>query len=329
MTEKRAFLTASLITIIATLTLIFIGGLVRAEGAGLGCPDWPKCFGLWIPPTSVDQIPPQFFEHHPDIKPADFNAAQTYTEYVNRLVGVSIGFLILWTAWRGFKIRKLNKAAAICSAVAVLLVAYQGWLGGQVVKSRLTEWVVTSHMLLAILILCFLIAARVSAQDRTTSVMGQGSRIKSLATGSALLLASLAQALMGTRVRETVDYNNRINPGVARDQWVNNLGNIDLLHRNFAILVLGIAVLLLLVIIREKVVQPARTYGFWLIGIIALQMVLGATLVNFAFPSVAQMLHLTTGSATVCLAFFFVMHVARVPVTRAEGLAATHATELS
>ena len=75
----------ALITIAATFFLIFVGGLVRASGAGLGCPDWPKCYGLWIPPTTVEGLPSEFDE-------SAFNAVKTWTEYVNRLIGVLIGF---------------------------------------------------------------------------------------------------------------------------------------------------------------------------------------------------------------------------------------------
>src|SRR5580704_1968920 len=86
----------ALCTTASTYFLIFAGGLVRASGAGLGCPDWPRCFGSWIPPTSTAGLPPQF-------DPALFNPTLMWTEYLNRLFGVTVGFLILATtvsAWR-------------------------------------------------------------------------------------------------------------------------------------------------------------------------------------------------------------------------------------
>src|SRR4029453_2067836 len=59
-------------TTAVTYRLILVGGLVRASGAGLGCPDWPKCFGLWIPPASAAELPPEF-------DPSQFNQMLMWT----------------------------------------------------------------------------------------------------------------------------------------------------------------------------------------------------------------------------------------------------------
>ena len=79
-----------------TYLLIFIGGLVRVAGAGMGCPDWPKCFGRWIPPTSIEQIPSH-------IDPATFNIVLAWIEYCNRLFGAIVGLSITITLFLGLK----------------------------------------------------------------------------------------------------------------------------------------------------------------------------------------------------------------------------------
>jgi len=312
----QKFRCAALITIVATLSLIFLGALVRAAGAGLGCPDWPTCFGNIVPPLSVQDISITFFQKHPDVRPEQFNAAQTWIEYINRLVGVSVGLLILWTLIRAWLIRSTHKPSFWLSAAAFVLVAYQGWLGGQVVKSKLTEWVITAHMLLALLIFGCLAAAWEFAGPPPTAEMPKADRRKSLFAGIVLFCASLAQVLIGTRVRETVDLNNRLLPAAPRDSWVSRLGEVDLIHRNFAIAVVLAAFLFLIVLLRQKLTRAQYAIGFSIVGLIALQIVFGTVLVSFAFPRLVQVLHLTNGAAIVCLEFLFLISIAR---TRAQA----------
>ena len=85
---NRLFFKSALISTILSYLLIFVGGLVRVSGSGLGCPDWPKCFGRWIPPTNIDQIPIH-------IDPTAFNIVLAWIEYGNRMLGVIVGFSII------------------------------------------------------------------------------------------------------------------------------------------------------------------------------------------------------------------------------------------
>ena len=98
-TYSNKLLRFAFITLCATYILILMGGIVRATGAGLGCPDWPRCFGLWIPPVNYSQLPPNF-------DPSQFNLIKTWTEYINRLIGVTIGLLIIYLTWSSYKQRK-------------------------------------------------------------------------------------------------------------------------------------------------------------------------------------------------------------------------------
>ena len=117
-------------TTATTYLLILVGGLVRASGAGLGCPDWPRCFGSWIPPASAAALPPQF-------DPAQFNPTLMWTEYMNRLLGVTVGFLILATAISAWRHHRHRPRILWTTIAAFLLVGYEGWLGGRVVAHEL------------------------------------------------------------------------------------------------------------------------------------------------------------------------------------------------
>ena len=110
----------ALTTVAATLFLILVGSLVRATGAGLGCPDWPKCFGVWIPPTSLADLPAGY-------DPADFNVFKTWTEYINRLIGVVIGLLIIIaTAFTSLSYRRKRPVVTYAAWAAFVLVLVQG-----------------------------------------------------------------------------------------------------------------------------------------------------------------------------------------------------------
>ena len=108
----RRFIIISQITLVFVYLVIIAGSVVRATGSGMGCPDWPKCFGKWVPPTSVSELPADYKEvyaeeHH---AVAEFNVWNTWTEYLNRLVGAVLGVLIFIQLIVSFKFRKEKKS---------------------------------------------------------------------------------------------------------------------------------------------------------------------------------------------------------------------------
>ena len=107
----KRFITVSNITIVLVYLVILAGGVVRCTGSGMGCPDWPKCFGLWIPPFSIEQLPINFeslYSDHGNIT-VEFNVYKTWTEYINRLLGVLVGLSIFITLLTSLRYLKSNK----------------------------------------------------------------------------------------------------------------------------------------------------------------------------------------------------------------------------
>ena len=298
----------AIMTVFATLFLILVGGLVRASGSGLGCPDWPTCYGVWIPPTSVDTLPAGY-------DPLEFNAFKTWTEYVNRLIGVLIGLFITATFVLSFRYRKEKPSVTIASGIAFVLVIFQGWLGGQVVRSGLSEGIITLHMVIAMVLVGLLIFATFKAFSGQISIMLRSEHKKTLLMGTGiLLLFTMLQMIFGTQVREAVDVISRGTVFVERDNWLTNVGFIDEFHRSFSWTVLLASVWMLWYIRKNSIIGYVQKLNFWIFLMIIGQVVIGIVLAYFGMPAIFQVLHLV-GSAiliSMILLQFFSLRDAKV-----------------
>jgi len=237
----RRFRRIGTITVIAVYFLILLGAIVRASGAGMGCPDWPTCFGQWIPPTDESQLPPNYHEIYADLGYADtdFNPVKTWTEYLNRLTGVATGILIILTFWRAIPLRKPNPAVFHAALAALLLVMFQGWLGAVVVSSNLHPLMITAHMLLALGIVALLIYALARSQkDAFVQIHLQALGRRHRWLLRLILAMTLLQIILGAQVREAVDTIARTYGYTHRELWSAELPWVFYLHRAFALVLL-------------------------------------------------------------------------------------------
>jgi heme a synthase len=316
-------------TLLAVYFLILVGGIVRTTGSGMGCPDWPKCFGQWVPPTSVDQLPANYkevYSAHRDKKnqkfisylrafgfentanqlaadpsvslEANFNVAKTWTEYVNRLVGAIIGLFIIALFVRSWKLRSTNRSIFILSAITLIAVIFQGWFGSIVVSTNLTTWTITIHMLLALVIVALLVYLFV--------ISGQRIELQSTPFLRGTLVACMAllfiQILLGTEVREAID---RIAmAGIARISWIGELGGEFLIHRSFSWIVLLVHGTLLFQIGKTK---GPKTLPQALFILILGTLLTGVLMAYLNIPAFIQPIHLLIATVTfgVQLLLFF------------------------
>ena len=228
-----------IITIISVYCVILMGGIVRASGAGMGCPDWPTCFGQWIPPTDESQLPANYHEIYAErgYENTQFNPVKTWTEYTNRLIGVTIGFLIFLTAWSSRIYLKTDKTIFYLSLGSLFLVGFQGWLGSSVVASNLKPVMITLHMLLALVIVALLIYTIARSQREFLSQLEirlLPDKFKTVLV--AAMLMTLLQVAMGTQVREAVDFIAREN--IDRQYWRDDFPIIFYMHRSFSSIIL-------------------------------------------------------------------------------------------
>ena len=133
------------------------------------------------------------------LEEVDFNAVKTWTEYINRLIGAVIGILILGTFVLSLRYWKEDKLITVLSFLAVVLVGFQGWIGSIVVSTNLLQWMITLHMLLALLIVCLLIYVYYRSKrhmDGTEVLLS--TKLKSLFV--VCLIMSIVQIVLGHRL---------------------------------------------------------------------------------------------------------------------------------
>lgn len=287
-------------TVLATIVLIFVGGLVRASGAGLGCPDWPQCFGMWIPPTNAADLPAQY-------DASLFNPLHTWLEYVNRLVGVLIGFLISLTFLFSFKYRKKDPVVTVASGAAFVMVLFQAWLGGQVVRSGLSGGMITIHMIVAMIILATLLYASFRATREKVNIQLSKKHQKTLMLIAIVLFAlTMIQMIIGTQVRESVDFaKNALD--LPRSEWIDTVGSLYPIHRSFSWMVVVPAGLLLFYNNKFKVPSVLNRLGWATAGLILLQVVVGVSLEWFNMPGVSQILHLVGVAVLICAEMLYIL----------------------
>lgn len=257
---------------------------MRATGAGLGCPDWPQCFGMWIPPTSAAELPAAY-------DASEFNVVKTWTEYINRLVGVFVGFLILLTTIFSTAYLSGRKKVFWGSFAALILVIFQGWLGGQVVRSGLQSGMISVHMSVALIILMALVyAAWHSKRDSYRFTLMRHHKRALFRLSTVLLVLTVCQVLLGTQVREGIDMVNK--EMFERSEWLEQVGIIDEIHRSFSWSILLTGLIIIYYVKKHNLVYSISRLAFSVMGLIILQIILGVVLAYGGLPASFQVLHL-------------------------------------
>ncbi|MBL1263416.1 COX15/CtaA family protein [Candidatus Methylomicrobium oryzae] len=297
-----------LLTILAVYLVILAGGIVRASGAGMGCPDWPTCFGQWVPPTDESQLPANYHEIYAQrgYENTQFNPVKTWTEYSNRLVGATTGILVLLTAWASRIFLRRDKTIFYLSLTNLFLIGFQGWLGSSVVASNLKPYMITLHMLMALLIVALVIYTIARSQRETFANIDSSAlppRFKTVL--AAAMGMTLLQVAMGTQVRETVDFLSHSANSIDRQFWREGFPIIFYVHRSFSSIILLTNLWLFWKLRRTLSRQSllVRT-GYVLLGLIVTAILAGVSLDRLGMPPVAQPIHLLMANLIFGVQFF-------------------------
>jgi len=322
------------IALILIYLVIVAGALVRMTGSGMGCPDWPKCFGYYIPPTEAEQLEwnavrsfekgqviikdeqllvaredfttSQIFDNanwevYDRHDYAEFNVWHTWIEYINRLLGALSGLAILIMALLSIGQWKKKKRITVLSVAAVVMIGFQAWLGATVVYSVLAPVRITLHMVMALVIVAVLIyLLEISSKERPgTGVSRQFKNLVILAVG-----LTLVQVIMGTQVRQHVDEQVKILGYDLKSEWLADPSIAFYMHRSFSILVLALNAFL-------WYLSRRRGYKLvlldWIMVMILLEALTGIVMYYFDFPFASQPLHLVIASLLFGLQFYLAL----------------------
>ncbi|MAL53499.1 MAG: hypothetical protein CMQ68_05345 [Gammaproteobacteria bacterium] len=272
-----------------TYFLIFVGGMVRVSGAGMGCPDWPKCFDRWIPPTDISQLP----DH---IDPAKFNIVLAWIEYCNRLFGALVGLTITITLFLAYKYYSHIPVIKWSLTVAFILTLIEGWIGAVLVHTILNPVTITLHLLLALIIVMLLLyAAQESYYIENPNAEKNSKYPLNINWAFIVLGASLfIEIIIGTEVRGGLQMLRKENPLLDSNFLLYMLGPFKYMHTILGIVILFLSIFLWVKLVKQsdspsEVVKQSSSL---ILVLIFLQIVSGEILVFIKVKPIIQLFHL-------------------------------------
>lgn len=322
------------IAIILVYLVIIAGAFVRMTGSGMGCPDWPKCFGYYIPPTEESALQweaakdfekGQIIIYQETLKIAKrdfttsttfeesnwsnytkhdyavFNVWHTWIEYINRLLGALAGLATLVLALVSFTYWKKSKKVTLLSWLVVFGMGFQAWLGATVVYSVLAPVRITIHMLMALVIVALLFYIVYYTSPKRYHNKGH----KKLAVlFSIALVLTVLQVVLGTQVREFVDDQMKLYGANAKSLWLSDPTVQFYIHRSFSVVVLALNLYIIYLIAKLKI-------GFekikWVIGLLLVEIISGMAMYYVDFPFGSQTLHLIVAALLFGVQFYLLL----------------------
>ncbi len=307
----RSFQRLVSLCIIGTYLVILAGAVVRGTGSGLGCPDWPRCFGQWVPPMDIHELPDNYKEIYKIAGKtiADFDPFKTWTEYINRLLGVLLGLGIVTLFLKSFGFKETERNLPWFCGGLLFIILIQGGVGALVVSTHLKPYIITVHMFLAVLLLFGLLYLKKYCQDlQDTAIVPQ---IDAKALGLSKILVSLTfiQILLGTQVRQEVDHLIRDTQLANHETVISQLGWFFYIHRSFSVIIVSVFLYLLFYFHRSKYNRHAFFLTLMSFLCVLTNVTSGIILNYFQFPSSAQPPHLFFGILSIGLTYGLVLHL--------------------
>lgn len=321
----KKFIQVSTITIVLLYLVILAGSIVRATDSGMGCPDWPKCFGYYIPPTDPTQV--EFHSHHaykkntliiksdtlwraklnftsgpafdynnwekyPAHDYAQFFVYKTWIEYINRLVGAVNALALSVLFFLSLLRIKKDPISFFVITGAMFVMAFVIWLGAVVVNTNLAPQKISFHMISSMILL----AAVIFSNNRAKRVAGFINK-EAVNKGLNYLLwiavsLTIIQVLFGTQVRQQIDNFHHSILETPRKTWISQLNELYSIHQVTAMLVVLLNALLYVQLKKYNLSMGTAKRVRALLMIVLLEYVTGFILNSFSIPSLVQPIHL-------------------------------------
>jgi cytochrome c oxidase assembly protein subunit 15 len=305
--------------------LFVIGGLVRSTGSGMGCPDWPKCFGEYIPPTSDTDLPSNYEEYFKEQrvkktkrfaallqtlgfdKKAEeianssqlqethkFNVVKAYVEYINRLWGALTGVVVFICFILSIKYLRSNPKIFWLTLAGFIFVFINALLGAVVVNSNLIGGVVTAHFIAAFASIAFFILARRYAVELEVDLLDKRTK----QTGVLMLALSTVQVIIGAEVREVYDL---IVPVATFFQRIETMYPVFQWHAVLGVIILAVSIYQFIILNRTSMISK---YARWIMVLAISQMLFGPLALLDATASISKLFHISLGAGIFILQFY-------------------------
>lgn len=335
---KLNFIKITKTALILVYLVIVAGALVRMTGSGMGCPDWPRCFGYYVPPTDISELmwePNREFragqviikdeklwvaketfitgteydashwEAYTKHDYAEFNPMHTWVEYINRLAGALAGLAVFIMAVASFNFWRKKTNIILLSWVTVFLMGFQAWLGATVVYSVLNPVKITVHMVMALVIVAILLYILHKAKEHVPAFK-HDKLFKTLLVFAILL--TLVQVILGTQVRQFVDERIKMLGYDNMQLIMDNPIMSFYYHRSFSFVVFGINVWMYFINRKQRLGYKKMD---WVMVLLLLEIASGIAMYYFDFPFGSQSVHLVAASILFGVQYYMMLESSR------------------
>ena len=325
------------ISLVLVYVVIAAGAIVRVTGSGMGCPDWPKCFGYLIPPTERAQLDwksqheynegeviivneslkvaledftstADYFESNWESYTkhdyTHFNAFHTWVEFINRLAGALSGLATLIVGILSVRYWKKKKRVPLLSFLIILGMGFQAWLGKTVVDSNLLPTKISIHMIMALLIVALLVYLYAYTAPNNSKTTTTTIRIKSL--GIIALVLTLIQIGIGTQVRQFIDIQIDSLGKEQVSQWLNPAPFKFYFHRTFSLLVVLVNCYLFY---KLHEINFSLNVFKWIVITLLSEVLTGILMYYLDFPFGSQPIHLLLASLLFGAQLYFLLQL--------------------